>query len=270
MPSLLCLGATDRCMNLLATKVANDHMRDSFKGVKPLIDSDKIPFWRSLAEALQPNILHFMYCGRNPDCTRLLNLTLSTSACWFLEFEITTTHTTKGIPCPGLVDASIQLSPSQRESGKVPYDLSRRGMGKLAVSFNPECDRLFVSRPASTATMDVAIGAQTCQASTLQQRQMRSVMPSSRTWNTTMKCGLFINKGQLQLFRWNAGREWCSSEMIFGDLPDEIVPAIFLLSCAGYASVNFVGLHPSPPATCMRCDPMKKTNQQWPCHYIED
>jgi len=269
MSSLLCLGTCDHTTHSLATRLANDRMRTKYRGVLPLADSEVTPFWRRLADALQPNLLHFTYCGRNPDCTRLLNLVLDTMGQWFVEFEICTTETTKGMPCVGFVDASTDLSMAQRASGKVPKDLSRRGRGKLAVSFSPESDKLYASRPDASGSVNIDFGSESCRRGTVL-RMLSQWSNWSRQVNGrgTTKAGFFINNRQMTFFRWNMESEWCSSGVIFRDLPDQVIPAIFLTSCAGYTSIRFVNLRSQPPELCTRCEALghgfKRGAYEWP------
>merc|ERR1712107_597742 len=107
-----------------------------FAWVRPLADSERVPFWRSLAEVLRPSILHFSHCGRVPDCTHFVNMVLNTTGPFFAEFEVHAMNTLNGAPSVGLVDAS-KLSQMQRESRKVRHDLSRDSQGSLAISFSP-------------------------------------------------------------------------------------------------------------------------------------
>jgi len=253
MLSLLCLGMCDRSRHSLTTKLADDRMLTKYKGVQPFVEHyHGIPFWKSLTDALHPNILHFMYCGRNPDCTRLLNFVLNTASCWFVEFEITVMPITNGMPCVGLVDASMDLSAEEREFGMVSRDLSRQSQmeGQLAVSFSPESKEIFAGykHGGSGAVRNVQ------SRETGHWRSMHTLSPAG---NNTVKVGFLVKDRQLtfcQPRQPHLRPEWCSSGIVFEDLPDEVVPAIFLTSCVGYASVRFVDLSASPPEICPWCE----------------
>jgi len=268
MPSLVRFGTCSGSMHKLVTKVANDRMHAKFLGVQPLADSNGPPFWIRLAEALRPNIVHFTYCGRNPDCSRLLSFALDSASSWFVEFEISVRQGTNGIPCVGLVDASGHSSGRSWASGHIRQDLSRQGQGKLAVSFNPELDTVFSNRLEGTRSMSIEFGTEACHEEISQWRTRthdadgrRWLHTSVGQWRGAMKAGFLISDRQLTFFRWNARREWCSSRVVFIELPDQVIPAIFLSSCSGYATAQFINLSSSPPEMCTRCDAL--------CHAVK-
>merc|ERR1712232_1352447 len=122
-------------------------------------------------------------------------------------------------------------------------------------------DTVFASRPEATGSVNIDIGGEHCYASISQWKRRQNSDSEGRHWNTTIKAGFLINAGQLTFLRWNMRREWCSSRVIFEDLPDQVVPAIFLSSCFGYASVSFVNLCSSPPETCTQCDALCHVSQ---------
>jgi hypothetical protein len=246
--------------------------------------SDKLPFWCRLSEALQPSLVHFAYCGRNPDCTRFLSFALDTSTCWFVEFEIHVRQTTRGMPCVGLVDASDSLSAEPPKYGQAQGDLSRQKHGKLAVSFSPECDKVFVNRPNRLDQLDsmfIEFGTDACHEEESNWTSWNYAAGGTRRlcrpygqWNTTVKVGILVKDRQLSFMRWNARKEWCSSRVVFGDLPDQVIPAIFLSKCAGYATAEFVNLSASPPEMCTRCNGScnadKPSRHLWPCDGDDD
>lgn len=247
MPSLLSFCVCDRSMQSISTKVADDRMREVFAGVRPLASSIQGAFWRRVVDASRPSILYFSYCGKAPDCTRLVNMVLDTAGLWFVEFEVHAANKMNGMPCVGLVDASTELSEMQRESGKVPQDLSQERQGKLAISFSPACSKAFEEHGSEY----VCVGLESCRKNKF--RLKMSGNPS-RLLSDPIKLGLLIINRRLTFFRGDMRGEWCSSGVTFSDLPEKIIPAVFLSSCIGYASARFVNLWSSPPWMCGQCD----------------
>jgi hypothetical protein len=161
-----------------------------------------------------------------------------------VEFEMTVAKALNGTPCVGLLDARTQLTPGQLESGKVPRDLSRAGTGELAVSFSPESGKVFASSLSGQRTP-------VCTANL----NWRNVGDSSMPWNAPLKAGLMIKDRQLTLYRGNMHGQWRSSGVILRELPDEVIPAVFMSSFVGFANVSFLNLWQSPPdVCCANCD----------------
>jgi len=244
MPSLLRFCVCDRSVQCITTKVADDRMRAMFAGVRPLAGSDdRRPFWRSIVDASRPNILHASYCWRTPDCTRLVNMVLDTAGSWFLEFEVRAADTMNGMPCVGIVDASTELSIMQRESGKVCQDLSQEKGGKLAISFNAACGKVFL--PEDIGNEYVCVELDACR-----KNKFRLKMEGYSSRRDPIKVGVLIINRRLTFFRGDRQGEWCCSGFTFCDLPEQVIPAVFLSSFVGYASARFLHLWSSPPWMC--------------------
>lgn len=254
LEGLLSLGACGRSMHRMATGAADGHMRACFAGVQPRAGSDRAPFWRAMCEAVRPVLLHYTYCGPAPDCTRLLNMVLDSAGTWFVEFEMTTAkapsskrfpNVRNGAPCVGLVEASARLTAQQRESGKVPWDMSRSRLGDLGISFNPECGQVFASGLEVTRSAGMVAGAETWRTARVKWDPIDNL--------STLRAGFLLDAGKLSFFRGNQWGAWCSSRPVFGNLPGQVVPAVFLSSFVGYASVRFLDLRSSPPPSCDTC-----------------
>jgi len=238
MPSLLSFCVCDRSIQRLTTRVADDRMRAIFAGVWPLADSDQKPFWRSIVDASRPSILHSSH-WRPQICTRLVNLVLETAGSWFVEFEVYAASKMIGVPCVGLVDASTELSVMQRESGKVPQDLSQGSGGKLAISFSPASGRLGWPEDGGSEYVCVELNS-------YQKNKFRLKMINNSR-RDPVKVGLLIINRRLTFFQGDMFGTWCCSGFTFANLPEQIIPAVFLSSCVGYASARFVHLRSSPP-----------------------
>ncbi|CAK0832114.1 unnamed protein product [Prorocentrum cordatum] len=153
-------------------------------------------------------------------------------------------------PCVGLVDARAQLSPSQLESGKVPRDMSRRGGGELAVSFSPWSGKVFASSLVQSRPLHLGQLPRCCTASL----NWNSLDNSSNARDAPIKAGFSVTR-QLSFYRGSTNGQWRSSGVILRDLPGAVVPAVFMSSFVGHASVSFVNLRPSPPnVECKECD----------------
>jgi len=247
MPTLSRVGGCARGVHWMATRVADDRAHGWFPGVCPAPGWGRGPYWKRLADALQPRRLILTYRGWAPDCTFLVGAVLNTKLEWFLEFEMTVAKAGNGTPCLGLVDASAQVPPEQLQSGVVPRDMSRRGsrVGETAVSFSPEWGRVFASSLVQSAPVCY-------RTATL---NWASLGDSTATWNEPVKAGFLIKNKQLTFYRGNACGQWRSSGVILDDLPDEVVPAVFMSSFVGFARVNFSNLWTSPPdVSCVHCD----------------
>ncbi|CAK0847331.1 unnamed protein product [Prorocentrum cordatum] len=150
----------------------------------------------------------------------------------------------RGVRADGLLDARAQLTPGQLESGKVPRDLSRVGSEEFAVSFSPESGKVFASGLPGQRTPVCTAGL-----------NWRQIGDSSMSWNAPLKAGLMIKDRQLTLYRGNMHGQWRSSGVILRELPDEVIPAVFMTSFVGFASVRFLNLWQSPPDVCCAdCD----------------
>lgn len=247
MPTLTRFGGCARGVHWMATRVADDRAHRWFQGVWPVSGWGRGPYWKRLADALQPRRLILTRRGAAPDCTFLVGATLNTKLEWFLEFEMTVAKAGNGTPCLGLIDASVPLPPEQLESGFVPRDMSRRGStaGEMAVSFSPEWGRVFASSLVQsepkcyrTATLNWA-----------------SLGDSTATWNEPLKAGFLIKDRKLTFYRGNMVGQWRSSGVILEDLPDEVIPAVFMSSFVGFARVCLSNLWTSPPdVSCIHCD----------------
>jgi len=245
VPTLLSFGACGRAAHWLAMRAADDRARASFEGVCPLLGWGRPgPHWRRLGRSLKPRQLCFHPRGAAPSGTRLLGAVLGTRGPWFVEFELTVARAPNGTPCVGLLDARAQLTPGQLESGKVPRDLSRVGSEEFAVSFSPESGKVFASGLPGQRTPVCTAGL-----------NWRQIGDSSMSWNAPLKAGLMIKDRQLTLYRGNMHGQWRSSGVILRELPDEVIPAVFMTSFVGFASVRFLNLWQSPPDVCCAdCD----------------
>jgi len=251
LPALLSFGATGRAFHLTTTRVADDRTRRSFQGVWPLPGWGRGPYWKRLGDALRPRRLTFSYCGAPPDSTCLLGAVLSTQSTWFLEFEMTVAKAVNATPCVGLVDARAQLSPGQLKSGKVPRDMSRKGGEELAVSFSPWSGKVFASSLMQSRPMHLGQLPRCCIASL----NWSSLDNSSNAQNAPIKAGVLVAGRQLSFYRGSTNGQWRSSGVILRDLPDEVIPAVFMSSFVGFANVSFLNLWPSPPdVECKECD----------------
>jgi hypothetical protein len=252
MPTLTRFGLCAHSVHWMATRVSDARARESFQGVRPVEGWGHGPYWKRLGDSLQPRRLILTYCGAPPDCTFLLGCALRTELTWFLEFEMAVAKAPNGTPCVGLVDARARVPPGYLKSGHVPRDMSRGGAreGKLAVSFSPETGRVFASSLMQTRPEPHPPCC--CCTATLNWGKLGD---SSMTWNDPVKAGLLIKDRQLIFYRGNMSGQWRSSGVILGDLPDEVIPAVFLSSFSGFARVGFLNLWPSPPdVACIHCD----------------
>jgi hypothetical protein len=125
--------------------------------------------------------------------------------------------------------------------------MSRKGSraGELAVSFNPEWGQVFASNLVQS-------GPACYRTATL---NWDCLGDSSTAWNNPMKAGLLIKNHQLTFYRGNMSGQWRSSGAILEDLPDKVMPAVFMSSFVGFARIGFVNLRASPPdVACIHCD----------------
>ncbi|CAK0832115.1 unnamed protein product [Prorocentrum cordatum] len=77
---------------------------------------------------------------------------------------------------------------------------------------------------------------------------------SSNARDAPIKAGFSVTR-QLSFYRGSTNGQWRSSGVILRDLPGAVVPAVFMSSFVGHASVSFVNLRPSPPnVECKECD----------------
>ena len=76
----------------------------------------------------------------------------------------------------------------------------------------------------------------------------------SAKWNLPIHAGLFLENGSLTLYRLNGnGPFWHSSGIICKNLPERVVPCMFMCSFVGHANVKFVKIWDSPPDVCPCC-----------------
>jgi len=255
MPTLLAFGVAGRTQHFAATRIADERTRRSFGGIYPVLGAEHGPYWKRMGEALKPRRLYMQYNGMSPDCTRLFGSALSTKGPWFVEFEVTAAKATNGTPCVGLVDAASRITPKELESGMVPRDMSRKGQGDLAVAFSPETGRVF----ACGVQGHVREGG--CCAAWL---NWKALGDSSMPWNTPIKAGLLVRNGKLTLYRGNVWGDWRSSGVVMEDLPKQVIPAVFLSSFVGYASVRFLNMWAEPPdVVCPDCDRLGHGLSDW-------
>lgn len=250
MPALWEFGATARGIHWATTQVADDQARKSYQGTWPLSGWGRGPYWKRLGGALLPRRLVLSTgqgnqdgqwrchnCGATPDCTVLLGAVLSTDFPWFLEFDMTVAKAFNGTPCMGLLDARTRLTPGQRKSGIVHRDLSRKGSGELAVSFSPASGKVFASSLVQSKPT-------CCCTATLNWSKLGD---PSMLWNAPIKAGFLIKDRQLTFYRAGISGQWQSSGAILGDLPDEVIPAVFMSSFVGFAWVGLQNFWTSPP-----------------------
>lgn len=158
---------------------------------------------------------------------------------------MTVAKAVNGSPCVGLVDARAQLPTGQLKTGIVARDMSRKGSGELAVSFSPDCGKVFASSLKHSSPTCC------CTASL----KWSSVGDPSMLWNAPIKAGLLVKDRQLTFYRGSMCGQWQSSGTILGDLPDDVIPAVFMSSFVGFAKVSFLNLWSSPPDVgCIHCD----------------
>jgi len=268
MQGLLSFGTCGRSMHHVAAGIADDRMRKLFAGVQPRAATDGTPFWVSMWEALRPARLHYTYFGKAPDCTRLLNMVLDSAGPWFLEFVVIVAKAPNGTPCLGLVAADAQLTEQQREAGRVPWDMSRKGLGDLAISFSPEYGQVYASGLKAPRSEDAAGGPKSCLTAMLKWERCGD---SSKRWNAPLKAGILLDAGKLTFFRGNQKGTWHSSGAVFSHLPAQVIPAVFLSSFAGHASMRFLNLGSSPPEVfCAHCDALDHGFQSWETHPLSD
>lgn len=168
-----------------------------------------------------------------------------------VEYEVVVAKALNGPPRIGLVDASISLSEADCESGRVAWDLSQKGAGRPAISFSPQCGRLFATCFDSLCNLSEGIRAPYCHTADL---NWDAIGDASSRWNFPIQCGFLIESGALTLFRTSPWGAWHSSGVLCRDLPEEVIPAMFLSSFVGFAGVRFVKLWNSPPEVCPHCD----------------
>lgn len=247
--SLIRFGCSDRRSNGIATRLAEQW---TYAGLQPLQyrgeHCDRIlPHWLSSRLALRPMTLFHQECSRPcTGFTHFLPFVLDALGPWFVEFEVTVARAINGAPRVGIVDASTWFSSTELQSRRVARDLSQKSAGSLAVSFSPQCGAVFATWPQQPCDA----GRDTYKA----HLNWHEVNDASWWWNHPIKAGLLVWQRSLIFYRTNEWGTWHSSGIVVSDLPEQVMPALFLSSFVGFGSVRFAGLRSSPPQVCPCCD----------------
>lgn len=286
LDALMRLGTSCRDARKVATKLADEWIEMVYESVDAPINLTSkslqaMPHWVRILAALKPVVLFKGYNADWPDLTKPLSFILESDGSWFIRFKIIASKALNGTPTIGLVDA--EASPEMMQKFEWPLDLSRskyewpvdlsrsayrvspdETMPCFAMSFSPGCATVnatlveghaqeLVEMPTRSYLQVAGTGQGKKQHAYKANLNWPTLGDETKNWNYPIQAGLFVEKGCLSFWR-KAEGAWHSTGVICRELPDRVMPCVFLSSFVGYAQVQFSGLSYGPPPCCQHCD----------------
>lgn len=254
LSSLVQFGFMSNYIHDVATKLCNLRAESAYKGVHPSCMCSQKPHWIRLKIATLPRLLISGCSNDWPELTRALPFTLDTKGPVFLEFRMVIANALNGSPRIGILDAESwrkAVPESERDWS------CGRGDEAFAISMSPSgCEML------STI---VEGGSQRLEGLPSNPRPSgrsprHEVYKARLNWptetrehsklNHPIRAGLFIKDGELSFWRIFRDGKWHSSGVICKDLPQSVLPCMFMFDFLGEAKITFERIRDAAPTSC--------------------
>eukprot|EP00747_Dinoflagellata_sp_TGD_P193727 gnl/TRDRNA2_/TRDRNA2_60265_c0_seq1.p1 gnl/TRDRNA2_/TRDRNA2_60265_c0~~gnl/TRDRNA2_/TRDRNA2_60265_c0_seq1.p1 ORF type:complete len:211 (-),score=19.50 gnl/TRDRNA2_/TRDRNA2_60265_c0_seq1:45-599(-) len=173
-----------------------------------------------------------------------------------------------GTPKIGIVDATSPCCTCETADGW-SCDLTMRKAGvSFAIGLAPGCGAVHVATDGAGPVQlsDSVVASSGEPESYWAVLKWPALGNEEAKWNMSIHTGVFLEKGNLTFYRKEQDGSWCSSGIICKNLPERVVPCMFMSSFVGYAKMRFVKMMKSPPAVNGRspkCNMQHGTKHGW-------
>mmetsp|Transcript_84910 Transcript_84910/g.150372 ORF Transcript_84910/g.150372 Transcript_84910/m.150372 type:complete len:291 (-) Transcript_84910:139-1011(-) len=256
-PNLLRFGTLTKSTHEIATRLGNLIAALAYNGIHPSSMSNSKPHWMQLRTATVPRLL---IAGRSedwPELTRAFPFTLDTRGPLFLEFRMVIARAPNGSPRIGVLDA-VSSSKVIPESS---HDWSRgRGDKVFSISMSPSGGEVLATMVEGGSQKIEGLPTATNSRRSPRQNVYKATLnwpvetKEQAKWNPPIQGGLFLKDGALSFWRMFENGSWHSSGIICEDLPERVLPCVFMLDFMGYTHIAFESIKNKHPPICPHCD----------------